>query len=247
MNWQSIRNELDRWHDTGMTAFFWWRDDDAIAYTKPLRRLLACAHEHRVAVGLAVIPAYVSEEMCSHLDGTPFVDVLQHGYAHKNWASVGAKKAEFPEDRDDALALADIRRGWQALEQNLRRPIVPIFVPPWNRFAAKHANALLRTGLRGISQFGPVANDQTGAALPTINTHLDIIDWRADRGFAGEERMLTLLLDALTSRRARGPGAASGWFPGNHHEPIGLLTHHLVHDDSCWLFIESLLALIHTH
>ena len=50
-----LTDEFDRWADQGLTATLWWRDDDAIAPTPALDRLLDAAGP--VPLTLAVIPA----------------------------------------------------------------------------------------------------------------------------------------------------------------------------------------------
>jgi len=53
--WGALEAELDIWQSAGRSASFWWRDDDAIAATPELDRLLALAQD--APIGLAVIPA----------------------------------------------------------------------------------------------------------------------------------------------------------------------------------------------
>ena len=38
--WDWLRRELDRWADSGLSASFWWRDDDATGPGAELERLL---------------------------------------------------------------------------------------------------------------------------------------------------------------------------------------------------------------
>ena len=43
IDWATFEAELVAWHAAGMEPTFWWRDDDVIAYTHELQRLLALA------------------------------------------------------------------------------------------------------------------------------------------------------------------------------------------------------------
>jgi hypothetical protein len=62
--------------------------------------------------------------------------------------------------------------------------------------------------------------------LKQVNTHVDIVDWHAGRRFIGEARALGLVLNSVESK-----------------EPIGWLTHHAVHDEAAWNFLERLFSL----
>jgi hypothetical protein len=55
--------------------------------------------------------------------------------------------------------------------------------------------------------------------------------WRGGPRFAGREQLLGKLTTLLALRRRQ-----DLW-----SEPIGLLTHHLVHDEEAWRFLDELL------
>ena len=63
--WPDLLVELDRWEEAGLVAQFWWRDDDAVAPSPRLDRLMAVAESAPVA--LAVIPADVKDELAAAL------------------------------------------------------------------------------------------------------------------------------------------------------------------------------------
>ncbi|TMV59615.1 hypothetical protein FGG78_35815, partial [Thioclava sp. BHET1] len=54
--WAAVKTELDRWAAAGRRADLWLRDDDAVAPTAQLDRLIALTGAARVPVLLAVIP-----------------------------------------------------------------------------------------------------------------------------------------------------------------------------------------------
>jgi hypothetical protein len=64
-----------------------------------------------------------------------------------------------------------------------------------------------------------------------VNTHVDLIDWRGQGGFAGEAAVLGLAVRHLAARRE---GRADAL------EPTGWLTHHARHDAAAWQFLEQL-------
>src|SRR5258708_21147363 len=94
--WDDLVVELDRWEEAGLAAPLWWRDDDAVAPTVALDRLLTVADG--VPLALAVIPADVTAELVRALDLFPRVAVLHHGWRHANRA-VSGKKSEYPAER----------------------------------------------------------------------------------------------------------------------------------------------------
>ena len=75
-----------------------------------------------------------------------------------------------------------------------------------------------------------MANDNGLDALPT---HVDIMDWRARTGRTAGE------VDAdLANWIARLADDA---------QPLGLLTHHLAHDETAWAVLDALLELLAGH
>jgi hypothetical protein len=120
----------------------------------------------------------------------------------------------------------DLRQGLARLEHLLPDHLCPVLVPPWNRIAPGVVGALPGLGFAALSVFGP----EQAAALPMVNTHVDIIDWRGTRGGRDDAPLLADLA------RAIGRGG-----------PVGILTHHLVHDAQAWGFLDRLFALTADH
>lgn len=229
--WQLFLDELERWHDLGRRVDFWWRDDDAAARTLPLERLLALASNAGVPLALAVIPQDAQSDL---LSGDPSsVTVLQHGVAHRNGAGPAEKKTEFPVGEPVAAALARLSSGRRQLEQLFGGRSMPVLVPPWNRISQPGlVGSLAGAGYRGLSRFGSRAWADPVPGLVQVDTHVDVIDWRGQRGFAGEDVALQQAVGHLQARRcgAADPAQATGW-----------LTHHAVHDEPTWAFLQQLL------
>jgi hypothetical protein len=57
MSWDRLYLEIENWTATGKEASLWWRDDDAVAATPALARLLAITGRRGIPLALAVIPA----------------------------------------------------------------------------------------------------------------------------------------------------------------------------------------------
>lgn len=235
--WAALAAELDRWDGEGRTATFWWRDDDAVAATQALDRLLALREAVGVPLALAAIPAAAEDSLARRLEGTTDVAVVQHGYAHRNHAPAGAEKRELGPDRPIERIAGELATGWRRLVA-LIPAARPVMVPPWNRIDPAVAAALPGLGYRGLSTFKPRPLHAPVAGLVLANTHLDIVDWIGTRGFVGERAAVGAVVDHLAKRRRGAVDPA---------EPTGLLTHHLAHDEPCWAFVNQLVARSRAH
>jgi peptidoglycan/xylan/chitin deacetylase (PgdA/CDA1 family) len=207
-HWRLLDEEVARWRDLGRTAELWWRDDDAVDATPELDRLL----------------------QLHGASAEPGVDVLQHGYAHVNHALPPAKKIELGAERPAMLVLGELGTGWLALERICAGRALPVLVPPWNRIAPALVPALPEIGFKGLSTFGEVRRTEPVRGLRQVNTHVDVIDWKAGRGFVGEDAAIFSLVQALAAARA-GTGG-----------PVGVLSHHLAMDEPAWNFLMFLWA-----
>lgn len=231
--WGALGERLDRLGEGGEPVSFWLRDDDAAAPGAALDRLIGLSGEAGVPLALAVIPVPAGRALAEALDPMTHVAVLQHGYAHIDHSTGGAKKSEFGPERPVQAAMADIAGGWEKLAIFGRR--VPVFVPPWNRIAAPVAARLPELGFRAVSAFG----DRTAAdGILRLNTHVDPVAWRGGRGFGGRPAVLALLIARLD--RLLG-GLA------DRREATGILTHHLVHDRETFDFLRDLFRFTGNH
>jgi len=218
MNWQGFEAAVAQ-----RKPVFWWRDDDATAVTPALERLLKLSQARGIPLALAVIPATAQPALFSRLEGA--VDVLQHGGDHVNRAPAGAKKTEFPQLEAAAAALERLAKGRERLKALAGARALPVLAPPWNRFRADLLAELPAIGLQGLSAYGARASAAPAPGLRQVNTHVDIVAWRQGKRFVGDEQALELAMNCITK-----------------DEPIGWLTHHAVHDDGCWRFLERLFA-----
>jgi len=224
-SWTALDEELARWRDAGRTAELWWRDDDAIDAGPALDRLLAIHRESAMPLALAVVPARATAALAARLADEPCVDVLQHGYAHINHATPNEKKVEIGPHRPAMIVLGELGTGWLALERLFGDRPLSIMVPPWNRIAPALVPTLPEIGFTGLSTFGHRRRAEPVRGFRQVNAHVDLIDWKGHRGFAGVEACLVALVAALGRARTESD------------EPIGLLSHHLAMDDRAWDFL----------
>jgi hypothetical protein len=224
-----ITESLDRIMDQGRSLELWWRDDDAVAHTPALDRLLALANGTGMPLAIATIPARLEPSLVQCLAREENVAVLVHGFAHRNYASPDAKKAEFGPHRPLAAMADQAAQALRLLRERVGPRALDVFVPPWNRIAPDLATALPRLGFHGLSTFGPRPTEAPDG-LAIVNTHLDPVDWRGSGGLVAAE--------AFGQMWRRAPLG---------DEPIGLLTHHLVADSAVWRFTEALLDFLAMH
>jgi len=241
MKWLDLLAELDRWEEAGKVATLWWRDDDAVAPTARLSRLLAIAPA--VPVSLAVIPIGAERGLAEWLAHRPrppphaHVAVLQHGWQHLNHARVG-KKSEFPAERARAEVAVELAAGRKRLSALFGTRALPVLVPPWNRFADSLLVLLAGCGLTAISRAQPRRAARRASEVDEVNIHVDLVAWHGSRGFIGEEAALRGLVEHLGARRLRTVCA---------EEPTGILTHHLIQDEATEAFLCRLVAVSTAH
>lgn len=236
--WRRLSAELDQWQALGQSASLWWRDDDAVTATPALDRLLALRQDRGVPLALAVIPARSREALACKLEQHPGIAVLQHGYAHNNYAGEGERAIELGGQRRREGVVEELQEGWRKLEALFAHRLLPVMVPPWNRISPELYPQLRGLGFRALSCFSPRPRREAVTGLLQCNCHADLVDWRGQRGFRGEHRTLDQICTHLQARRTGRVDA---------EEATGILSHHLVHDDGCWRFLDTLLDTCNRH
>lgn len=237
--WALLLGELDAWRDADRVATLWWRDDDAVADTPALRRMLSLAAGESVPLGLAVTPRAVTGSLAPLVADLSFVFILQHGYAHTNHEPEGRKKAEFGPSRTLAESEAEITQGWWWIQERFVDRALPVLVPPWNRIDGTIASRLSGCfgGPCGLSTYKP-RSVPTMNDITICNTHVDPIAWRSGRGFVGIADTVTQMVAHLRARRLGSVDPS---------EATGLLTHHLVEPPACTDFLRDLIQVVRDH
>ena len=225
MTLEALARRFDRVADDGRTVGFWLRDDDAVRPTPALDRLLSLTTG--VPLTLAVIPAGTGTALADRLAPEARVTVAVHGWAHENHAGAGRKKSELGDDRPLEAVCADLARGFGKLRTLHPERFLPMLVPPWNRIGDAVTGALPGLGFTAVSTFG---GDGPGG-IERLDTHVDLIDWHGTRS-GRDDAALTRDIGAALDR-----GVAD----------IGILIHHLVHDEGVWSFLARLIALTGGH
>lgn len=230
-----MRDELDLWADAGLSARLWLRDDDAVAPTGQLNRLAGLADRFGLAMLLAVVPGAATESLGRMIEANPLLDVAVHGYRHLNHAVPGEKSIELGGERPAGEICQELAVSSARLRHLFAKSATNILVPPWNRIRADIVEQLPGLGFTALSTFGAASEAEGIDGLKQINTHLDIIDWKTTRGGRDPGWLASEFVKLLRSARECRSG------------PIGVLTHHLVHDDTAWEFLENLFTVTRQH
>ncbi|MBW9113286.1 polysaccharide deacetylase family protein [Rhizobium cauense] len=220
-----LRQELDRWRAAGRQARLWLRDDDAIEPTDALDRLLDVTREASVPLTLAVIPAFTGDALVVRLSPEQHVLVTVHGWSHANYADADEKKQELGRHRPAGVVLDELSNGLATLRALFGDRLVPMLVPPWNRISGDLIPQLGARGFEVLSVFGRAT---VRGPIRLLNTHVDIVNARGQRGNRPHADLVAELTGELQARFAQ------------DDEPIGVLTHHLVHGAAEWAFLAQL-------
>jgi peptidoglycan/xylan/chitin deacetylase (PgdA/CDA1 family) len=244
--WQAVHQELSLWRRHGLTASVWVRDDDATDVTEALNQLERIARRFSIQIGLAVIPAKVEQALITHLEprSEAFYPMC-HGYMHTDHGTEG-NPSEFGDDRPLAALAEEARLASAAFSTHFRRP--PVFVPPYSSISPHLERRLTQFGFKRLSNIPtktqrglaklhrsisrlPRLPRYLAMAVPNVDIHVDVIDWGANSAKSSHQ-VASELLGELRMRR-------KGYIPP--HIPIGVLTHHLVHNGLIWQSFEELL------
>ncbi len=231
MSRQQFLDTLDAYAADGRTVQLWLRDDDAIKPTAALSRLLDLSKRWNAPMTIAAIPADAKIELARLLIDLPLISVAVHGWDHTNHAPASEKKQELGLHRGEDVVLARLAEGLERIAGLFGDRAVPLLVPPWNRIAPALLGHLTSLGYEALSVFGP---ERAGTPVKLVNTHVDIIDWKGTRG----GRPMDILYVEAAARLCTGNAQSTS---------LGVLTHHLVHDDAAWDFLDDFLALTAVH
>ena len=118
--------------------------------------------------------------------------------------------------------------------QEANQRALPVLVPPWHRISSDVVQRLPQLGYSGLSTFADAFTAPQIEGLTVENSHLDLIDWRGTRGGRDHQELLDDLIELIEVRTPAGL-------------PIGILSHHLVHDEVVWSFLDKLAGVLDGH
>ncbi|MFM9975515.1 MAG: polysaccharide deacetylase [Beijerinckiaceae bacterium] len=232
--WSNVDAELALWAIAGQTARFWLRDDDTEASSAALDRLLGLFDLYAAPCLLAVIPMRAQAGLKTLLSGNHRVAIAMHGVWHTNHQPQGTKAAETPPARGLGVIAQELAAARHRLIDLFGPEAGTWYVPPWNRISDEAVALLPDLGFMALSAFG-TTQFPGGSGLQQHNTHIDIVDWK--NGRVGHDTVAVAgdLSAALAVARLDG------------FRPVGILTHHLVHDETAWSVLHAMMRFVHNH
>jgi len=231
VDWSPLRRMLATLRAENHRLALWWRDDDAVAPTTALEKLNRLSKDLGIPVHIAVIPAGAQPGLATFTKEHSNLIPLVHGWRHRNTAPADVKKSEFGTPRP--AGIAELEQAQTRMRDLFGSSYLPMFVPPWNRLDSSFYSALKDAGYLGVSTFTPRTARDAVVNLCQINTHLDPINWRGDRDLKEPDALISETVDLL---RARLDGTQDAT------EPLGYLSHHLVHTPQVWEFSKRYLT-----
>ncbi len=222
--WQPLRAELVRRAEAKDDVCLWLRDDDAVTPAAALQKLVDLAGDFAVPIAVAAIPARSSPALAGFLQNASHATPVVHGWRHDNHAPAAQKKQELGDHRPLDAVLSDLSVSLIRMTELFGDRHVPMLVPPWNRISASILPHLRELGYRALSCYG---TERVDAPVPVFNTHIDLIDWRTSRRSRDHA---SLVRDVVMHIRRTAPAGG----------PVGILTHHLAHDEGAWMFLRDL-------
>lgn len=233
-DWSVLSDALDRLANEGTQTQFWVRDDDAVTDTEALRRLSQWAAGAHTQLLLAVVPSEADASLPKVFEDTPHFIGAVHGWTHKNHAPQTEKKQELGAHRPVEAICAELAEAHRRTVELCGVQCLAVLVPPWNRIAPEVVQRLPELGYRGLSTFSDAFADAASPGFQVQNSHVDIIDWRGTRGGRPAKDLLAEVVHQVELR-------------ASDQQPIGILTHHLVHDDAAWAFLDRLGKIVSDH
>ncbi len=252
-----LHAELDLWASEGITAKFWWRDDDAIDASDQLEKLANLAGLNNLTVGLAVIPDRIQSGLVDAIEAHRHLIPLCHGFRHENHAGTGPM-AEFGPERPMVDLIDDAKAALDKFHSVVGERGLPIFVVPFNRIARQFEVVLPQLGFTGMSS-GPSSWERRIALilgivpkaprLPNssakhvknrfrIDAHLSPIEWTNRRAPTNPYVLARRAVGLLRTRRLSYVA---------RDLPVGIVTHHLDHSPEIWRLTENLIRALKQH
>lgn len=221
--------EVEKWRSAGRIPRAFLRDDDAVADTPALRRLFALSDRHGAPLLLATIPAPAEAGLGKAVQAHALTTGAVHGYAHVSHSAIGEKPCEFNRRRPAPVLLREMVEGREKLAELFDGRLSGLLVPPWNRIHEEVVPLVAQAGFAGISAHGW---DQypPSTGLAGVHAHVDVVHWSAGGRGRDLAWAISQACEALGEARTRG------------YRAIGILAHHLSHDETAWATLDALMA-----
>lgn len=136
--------------------YIYIRDDDVYKIDKIFIDLFDFLLEHQIPIIYGVIPKLIDRKtanfLCSKKTNNPqLLDLVQHGWSHKNYSPDVTIKYEFGKSRSYLLQKEDITKGYRRMLMLFGDKFTPAFVPPYHEYNNFTLKAISKTPLNLFS------------------------------------------------------------------------------------------------
>lgn len=130
-----------------MSKFLFIRNDDVWALDKSFQEFFDFMFKQKIPVVYGVIPAKLQEDTALFLrrakqEAPNLLDIVQHGYTHRNYAAPGEHQYEFGPVRTYAQQFEDISQGMQIMRRWFGELVTPGFISPYHAYDANTIDAI---------------------------------------------------------------------------------------------------------
>lgn len=130
-----------------MSKFLFIRNDDVWKLDRFFYEFFDFMLKYEIPVVYGVIPALIQEDAAIFLrrakEKNPrLLDIVQHGYAHRNYAPAGERKYEFGHARSYKQQLDDIASGIQIMRSCFGEMVTPGFTPSFHSYDTNTIDAI---------------------------------------------------------------------------------------------------------
>lgn len=120
-----------------MRKFLFIRNDDVWKLERSFREFFDMMLAYKIPIVYGVIPARLEKSATVFLrkakEKTPdLLDIVQHGYLHRNYAPPGEDKYEFGAGRTYAQQRKNIEQGMKIMRRSFGDLVTPGFIPPYH-------------------------------------------------------------------------------------------------------------------
>ncbi|MBL8013064.1 MAG: DUF2334 domain-containing protein, partial [Candidatus Omnitrophica bacterium] len=139
-----------------MSKFLFIRNDDVWNLDESFKSFFDFMLDQRIPVVYGVIPAMLKDDAAQFLrrakkKSPKLLDIVQHGYAHRNHAPEGEHKYEFGSSRTYVEQLEDISRGMKIMRRSFGEFMTPGFVPSYHAYDTNTIRVLVKLGIPLLS------------------------------------------------------------------------------------------------
>jgi peptidoglycan/xylan/chitin deacetylase (PgdA/CDA1 family) len=122
-----------------MKKYIFVRDDDVYKYNKKFINVFNFLKRYRIPVIYGVIPKLIEKALVEFLnkeknENPKLLDIVQHGWAHKNYSKNSKNKYEFGASRTYLQQKHDIQKGYLKMKKLFNKNFTPAFVPPYHGY-----------------------------------------------------------------------------------------------------------------